>query len=44
MLSKQVEYSRELLEQLEEKNKEKVIRNLKKRVERLGYELVPKGA
>jgi transposase len=44
MLSKQVEYSRELLEQLEEKNKEKVIRNLKKRVEKLGYELVPKGA
>lgn len=44
MLSKQVEYSRELLEQLEAKNKAKVIRNLKRRANKLGYDLVPKAA
>lgn len=44
MVSKQKEYSIELLEQLEEKNKQKTIQNLKRRAAKLGYELVPKGA
>lgn len=44
MLSKQVEYSREILEKLELKNKAKVIKNLKRRANNLGYDLVPKAA
>jgi hypothetical protein len=44
MISKQVEYSRKLLELLEAKNKAKVIQNLKRRANKLGYDLVPKAA
>lgn len=44
MLSKRVEYSREHLEKMEEKNKTKVIKNLKRRASKLGFELVPKAA
>lgn len=44
MLSKQVEYSIELLERLEAKNKAKIIHNLKRRANKLGYVLVPKAA
>jgi hypothetical protein len=44
MLSKKVEYSREHLEKMEEKNKVKVIKNLERRASKLGFDLVPKAA
>lgn len=44
MIRNQEEYSREKLEQLEEKNREKSIQSLKRRAAKYGFDLVPKGA
>ncbi len=44
MVSKQVEYSEELANGDEEKNKKRMIKNLQRRAKELGYELVPIGA
>lgn len=42
MLSKQVEYSEDLVKGNEEKNKKRMIKNLQRRANELGYELVQK--
>lgn len=44
MVSKQVEYSEELIKGDEEKNKKRMIKNLHRRAKELGYELVQKSA
>jgi transposase len=44
MISKQVEYSEEILERHEKMNKDKIIRNLKRKAANLGYNLVEKVA
>lgn len=44
MVSKQVEYSEELVNGNEEKNKKRMIKNLQRRANELGYELVQKNA
>jgi hypothetical protein len=44
MISKQVEYSEEILEHHEKMNKDKIIRNLKRKAANLGYNLVEKVA
>jgi transposase len=44
MVSKQVEYSEELANGDEEKNKKRMIKNLQRRAKELGYELVQKTA
>ena len=44
MISKQVEYSEEILERHEKMNKERIVRNLKRKAANLGYNLVEKVA